>query len=332
MEYAQIKGTDIEVSRIGLGSWSIGGWMWAGNDERESVESVLRALDEGVNLIDTAPIYGFGRAEELVGDAISESHRRHEVVIATKLVLDSNGSKESCAQRIAKELEQSLKRLKTDYVDIYQVHRLDETVLLEDVAEVLERLFVQGKIRAIGVNNFSIHQIERFTKVAPVHTIQAPFNIFEREIEKELLPYCAKNNLNVITYEAICRGLLGGSITKETQFAPGDFRNSDPKFQDHRTKYLSAVHQLDEFAKQEYGKSVLELALRWLLDAPGITSALWGIRKLDQLAPLNRLMGWHLDQAALNKVNEIVSSTIQTEITAPPSQAVTGTTPFSKSS
>src|SRR5438128_1424085 len=270
MEFATIHETSIRISRVGLGTWAIGGWMWGGTDEKESIATIHAAVERGVNLIDTAPAYGFGRAEELVGRAVAEGRLRSRVVIATKAGLgwqDGKGLRNTGRDRIMHEVTQSLRRLRTDYIDIYQVHWPDPLVSIEETAEAMQTLFDRGKIRAIGVSNFSVAQIERFRRVAKLHVVQPPYNLFEREIENELLPYCRKSNLATLTYGALCRGLLSGKLEEDAKFEGDDLRLTDPKFQPPRySQYLAAVRRLDEFARHRYVKRVILLAVRWLLD------------------------------------------------------------------
>src|ERR1700681_3882575 len=177
MELAEIPGTSLKVSRVAIGTWAIGGWMWGGTDEAESVSTIRAALEHGVNIIDTAPVYGFGRSEEIVGKAIAEGRLRSRVLIATKAGLEWEGGKVSrnaSRARILQEIEDSLRRLRTDHIDIYQVHWPDPLVTIEETADAMHTLFNQGKIRAIGVSNFSVLQMERFRRVAPLHVLQPP--------------------------------------------------------------------------------------------------------------------------------------------------------------
>ena len=191
MEFIKIKGTDIETSRIGLGAWAIGGWLWGGSEERESIDTIHEALDSGINLIDTAAIYGFGRSEEIVGKALEEYGGRDKIVIATKCGLDWTSGKvfrNSERDRIRKEVEDSLERLRTDYIDIYQVHWPDYETSFEEPALAMKELFDEGKIRAIGVSNYNIEQLDIFRSISPLHTSQPPYNIFERDIDKDIAP------------------------------------------------------------------------------------------------------------------------------------------------
>ena len=329
MEFSKIGTTDIEVSRIGLGTWAIGGWMWGGTDEKESIRTIRTALERGVNLIDTAPVYGFGRSEEIVGKALAEGGLRTKTVLATKVGLDWRGShplRDASRRRVMKEIEASLKRLRTDVIDIYQVHWPDPATPIEETAAAMGTLYEQGKIRVIGVSNFSREQMSRFSRIAPIHTVQPPYNLFERGIEKDVLPHCWWQGIAVLAYGSICRGLLSGRMNAQTVFGGDDLRRTDPKFQQPRYgKYLEAVEALDRFARENYGKGVIHLALRWVLDKPGITTALWGARRPDQLDPINEVMDWHLGRQEREQINAIVDTVIVDpvgpEFMAPPAAA-----------
>jgi aryl-alcohol dehydrogenase-like predicted oxidoreductase len=328
MDYSTIVGPPLTVSRVAIGTWAIGGWMWGGTDETESISTIRAALDHGINAIDTAPVYGFGRSEEIVGKAIAEGRLRDKVLVATKVGLEwKDGSvfRNASRGRIMHEIEDSLRRLRTDYIDIYQVHWPDPLVAIEETAAAMQTLFRQGKIRAIGVSNFSVEQMQRFRSVAPLHVLQSPYNLFEREIEADLLPYCRKNHIATFGYGALCRGLLSGRMRSDTAFARDDLRRTDPKFQEPRFgQYLAAVQRLDQLAQKRFGKHVIQLAVRWMLDQ-GITTALWGARHPGQLQPVDEVTGWRLDAATRAEVDRILRETITDpvgpEFMAPPARA-----------
>jgi aryl-alcohol dehydrogenase-like predicted oxidoreductase len=325
-ETTQIPGTAIKPSRIALGTWAIGGWMWGGSDDAQSIRTIQSAVDRGITLIDTAPVYGFGHSEEVVGKALAEGGRRAKVTIATKVGLDwkdgkpfRNGSR----ARIMKEIDDSLRRLQTDAIDLYQVHWPDPNVPLEETAATMGDLLKAGKIRAIGVSNFSPAQIDKFRTVAPLHTVQPPYNMFERAVERDVLPYAKRNKIVTLAYGALCRGLLAGHMTAATTFPSDDLRANDPKFQSPRfEQYLQAVKLLNRFAADNYGKRVVHLALRWILDQQGEGFALWGARKPEQLDPIDQVYGWKLDAAALAEIDRILAATIKNpvgpEFMAPP--------------
>jgi aryl-alcohol dehydrogenase-like predicted oxidoreductase len=329
MALTEIPGTSLKVSSVAIGTWAIGGWMWGGTDEAESIATIQAAFAHGINLVDTAPVYGFGRSEEIVGRAIAESGLRSQVLIATKTGLQWEGGKVSrnaSRARIMREVEDSLRRLQTDYIDIYQVHWPDPLVTIEETADAMHMLLAQGKIRAIGVSNFSVGQMERFRHVAPLHALQPPYNLFERGIEADLLPYCRKNNIAMLGYGALCRGLLSGRMQADTVFNGDDLRRTDPKFLQPRfAQYVTAVRKLDRLAYRRFGKRVIHLAVRWMLDQ-GITTALWGARRPDQLQPVDEVAGWSLDSSTKAEIDRILRETISDpvgpEFMAPPSRSV----------
>jgi aryl-alcohol dehydrogenase-like predicted oxidoreductase len=328
MEYSKMNGLNRKVSRIGLGTWAIGGFMWGGTDEQEALETIRTALEHGISLIDTAPVYGLGRAEEIVGRALAKYAKREEVIIATKVGLEWRGNqvfRNATRARLAKEIDDSLRRLQTDYIDIYQVHWPDPLVPIEETAAAMHQLYKQGKIRAIGVSNYSLEQMNVFRHLAPLHTAQ-PYNLFERGVERDVLPYCRTHGVSTLTYGSLCRGLLSGKMKPDTTFSGDDVRKMDPKFQQPRyAQYLKAVERLDRFAQENYGKRVLELAVRWTLDQPFVTVALWGARHPKQLAPIADVGGWKLDLAALKAIDEIVRESVTDpvgpEFMAPPLRA-----------
>jgi aryl-alcohol dehydrogenase-like predicted oxidoreductase len=310
-EYVEIPDTGLKVSRVALGTWAIGGWMWGGADESQSVATIRAALHQGVNLIDTAPAYGFGASEQIIGKALTGV--RASAVIATKVGLEWRDGKvfrNATRARIMAEIHDSLRRLRTDYIDIYQVHWPDPLVPTEETAGAMRDLYQQGKIRAIGVSNFSVAQMRAFRQVAPLHVLQSPYNLFERGIEQEILPYCRETGIATLGYGALCRGLLSGRMKPESLFEGDDLRRVDPKFQPPRfAQYLNAVEQLDQLAQGVYGRRVIQLAVRWMLDQ-GISVALWGGRRPDQLRPALELAGWMVAVGARASIDRILSSTI----------------------
>ena len=310
-ELVQIPKTQLKVSRVALGTWAMGGWMWGGSDQREAIATIHAALNQGINLIDTAPVYGFGASEEIVGAALDGV--RAQTVIATKTGLEWRDGKiyrNATGERILREIDESLRRLRTDYIDIYQVHWPDPLVPVEETAEAMRSLYEQGKIRAIGVSNFSVAQIERFRKVAPLHVLQPPYNLFERGIEAEILPYCQANGIASLGYGALCPGLLSGRMRPDTVFHGDDLRGVDPKFQPPRfAQYLEAVRQLDELAQRRFHRHVIQLAVRWMLDK-GISVALWGGRHPNQLEAALEVAGWSLSAADRVLVERIVNTVI----------------------
>jgi aryl-alcohol dehydrogenase-like predicted oxidoreductase len=328
MDYIDIGDTGVRASRIGLGAWAIGGWMWGGTEEHDAIATIHSALDRGITLVDTAAVYGYGNSEEIVGKALA-GPRRAKAIVATKVTLDwtADGKvfRNGTRARIEKEIEDSLRRLQTDYIDIYQVHWPDPLTPIEETAAAMKALLDAGKIRAIGVSNYSAAQMTTFRSVAPLHTSQPPFNLFERDAEREVLPYCAAHGIVGITYGALSRGLLSGTVTREREFTGDDLRRNDPKFQEPRlSQYLDAVDALDALAREKYGKRVIDLAVRWLLEQPGVGVALWGARKPAQLDDVDGALGFTIDRPTLAEIDGILARTIHDpvgpEFMAPPTR------------
>jgi aryl-alcohol dehydrogenase-like predicted oxidoreductase len=332
MEYVQIEGITQAASRVGLGTWAIGGWMWGGSDEERSIRTICTALERGITLIDTAPAYGQGRSEEIVGKAVQRWGHRDRVVLATKVGLEWGARGEpvrnASPPRIRAELADSLRRLGTDYIDVYQLHWPDPLVPIAETADALYRLYREGRIGAIGVSNHSPEQMEVFRQFAPLHVAQPPYNLFERQAEARVLPYCQRHAIVTLTYGVLCRGLLSGRMRADTVFAGDDLRQTDPKFRAPRyAQYLRAVDALDRFARERYDKDVLSLAVRWVLDQPGVQIALWGARSPEQLDPLDAAMGWSLDEEAMQAIDAIVrkhvTDPVGPEFMAPPARTDT---------
>jgi aryl-alcohol dehydrogenase-like predicted oxidoreductase len=328
MEYTRIPNLNEEISRVALGTWAIGGWMWGGTDEEQSIRTIHAALDKGINIVDTAPVYGFGRSEEIVGKALARDGKRRGVLLATKVALEwdaENNSvwRNSSPQRIQKEVEDSLRRLQTDSIDIYQIHWPDPQVPLAETAGAMQDLRRQGKIRAVGVSNFSPEQMQEFSRECPLNSCQPPYNIFERDIEKDILPYCKEHNIGLLTYGALCRGLLTGKMSPETTFEGDDLRKVDPKFQEPRfSQYLRAVEALQGLARK-FDREVIHLAVRFILDK-GVNIALWGGRRLEQMDALDQVFGWELSGEDMQEIDRIlaeaVTDPVGPEFMAPPSR------------
>jgi aryl-alcohol dehydrogenase-like predicted oxidoreductase len=312
MEKTSIAG--VEVSRVGLGTWAIGGTEWGAVSEDTAITTCLSAIERGINLIDTAPIYGKGRAEEIVCKTMRAYGRRDAFFIATKAGLDWNDRgvfANSTPARLRRELEDSLRRLGTDFIDLYQIHWPDTLIPVAETAALLGQFQREGKVRALGVSNFNFAQMEEFRQVAPVASDQPPYNIFERDIDREVLPWCAANGVGVLTYSSLCRSMLGGRVHRGMTFDPADIRAVDPKFQEPRfSQYITAVERLTLLARERYGKSVAQLAVRWVLDRPGISVALWGAKRPDQLDAVAGVMGWRLDEHAMAEIDRIVSECV----------------------
>lgn len=316
MEYTQIHG--VRVSRIALGTWAIGGDEWGTVDERESIDTCRAIFDHGINCIDTAFIYGQGHAEEIIGRAIAEHGRREDFYIATKgglAMQNANCVTDGRPSEILREVEDSLRRLQVEYIDLYQLHWPDPLIPIAQTANAMREAYESGKIRALGVSNCSPQQMAEFCAVAPLHTSQPPLNIFERGAQESIVPYCRKHDIAVLAWSALCRSLLTGKIHADQTFPAKDIRSQDPKFQPPRlAQYVAAVEALDRYAQEHYDKRVLHLALRWLLDQPGVSVALWGAKRPAQLSSVEEVFGWKLTAGDMQAIDRIVRETVQDPI------------------
>jgi aryl-alcohol dehydrogenase-like predicted oxidoreductase len=299
--------------------------MWGGSNEKESIDTVHAALDAGINLIDTAPVYGFGGSEEIVGKALKSYGSRDKICISTKAGLEwkqGNVFRNSQPARLAFEVEDSLRRLETDYIDIYFVHWPDPRVPFEETARLMQALSDQGKVRAIGVSNYDVEQMEAFRAAAELHLCQPPYSIFERQVEKDIIPYCRSNEIKLMTYGALCRGLLSGKMSSDREFSGDDLRQIDPKFQEPRfSQYLEAASRIEQLARKRCAKDLLPAAVRWILDQ-GVDIAIWGARRPDQLKPVEAVFGWSIDAEFIARVENVIGETISDpvgpEFMAPP--------------
>jgi aryl-alcohol dehydrogenase-like predicted oxidoreductase len=300
MEYRQLGQTDIRVSAITFGAWAIGGWMWGGTERKDAIEAIKASYDHGVTSIDTAPIYGQGLSEELVGEAL-QSIPRDKVQVLTKFGMrwddtkgdhaftsaDNDGNtleiyKYSGRESIIKECEDSLRRLQTDYIDLYQIHWPDITTPIEESMEAVSKLLKAGKIRAAGVSNYNAAQMEQAEKVLPIASNQVPYSMLERSIEKELVPYCIKHKKSIIAYSPLQRGLLTGKIKPGHSFAAGDSREGNRFYTAENIERVNDfINSLQPLADSKKAL-IAQLVLRWTIEQPGITVALAGARNAEQ--------------------------------------------------
>jgi len=291
MQTRKLGWTDLNLSTIGLGTWAIGGggwkFSWGPQDDKESISAIRRALELGINWIDTAAVYGLGHSEEIVGKAIKGL--RDKPIIATKCerVWDRDGNifgrlkKES----IHSEVEASLKRLKIEVIDLYQIHWPEPDEDIEEAWTTLGDLIKKGKIRYAGVSNFNLEQLKRVQPIHPLASLQPPYSMLERGIEKKILEYCSANNIGVIAYSPMQKGLLTGKFTKERahKLPEDDHRRRDPRFQEPElSANLKLVEDLRSISEKN-GKTVAQLAIAWVLRRPEVTSAIVGARRPSQI-------------------------------------------------
>lgn len=312
MEFIKVKNINFPVSKIGLGTWAIGGSLWGGTDEQESIKTILQAFEAGINLVDSAPGYGNGESEKIVGKALKQYKKRDKIAIATKFGLNIEGStvRDLRKESILKEVDASLKRLDVEYIDLYQAHWPDPKVVLDELAEAMNQLLNQGKIRAFGVCNFSNEQMKELQNSVNLDTSQFPYSIYEQE-QKNVLEYCKKNKISSIGYGPLCRGLLSGKMKKDRQFKGDDLRKGmDPKFKEpHFSQYIEANQKLEDWLRTKYKKPLIALAIRWVLDQ-GIDIALWGARKPSQLENIEEIFGWKLNKKDFNDIEALLTATI----------------------
>lgn len=333
MKYLKISDLIPSISNIGLGTFAINGLLWRGTNEKEVTKIILTAFNKGINLIDIAPAYGFGRAEQVVGKSVQEYAERKNVVISTKVgIAWERGlqSRNPTSGQIFKAIDDSLKRLRTDYIDISTIYRPDPKAPIEETASAMKQLYDQGKIRSIGVSNFNTEQMANFQKAAPLHFCQSNYNIFEPDIEKDIIPYCREENITLMAYRPLCRGLLSGSVKSDSKFVDCDLRKFDPKFKEPLfSQYLKAVEKLDEFAQKKYGKRVLHLAMHWVLDQIDSGITVLGARKSKQIEVIDELDGMKISREGFRIIDKIVKETIKdpvgSEFMEPPSNKIINT-------
>lgn len=297
MEKRRLGNTDIEVSTISLGCWPMGGWYWGKADDDESIHTVHKALELGINFFDNAPGYGSGHAEEILGKALKG--RREEAIIGTK------ASAGVSPDKLQPQLEDSLKRLQTDYIDVYYVHWPQRSEPLSRTMELFEGFRREGKIRAIGVSNFTVKMLEMASKYGTVDALQPPYNLIWRFIEEDVLPYCREHNIGIVTYSSLAQGILTGTIRLNTHYAEEDKRPGSILWRpENFGKCLYTAERLRAVAK-ELGVSVAQLALRWLVSQQGVTSTLVGARTISEIVENAGALDFELPKEVLAQVQEI---------------------------
>ncbi len=302
MRMRELGASGIEASAVGFGAWAIGGWMWGGTEERASIDAIHAAVDHGITLIDTAPMYGFGLSENLVGKAVRD--RRDRVVLATKCGLVCNTTRGRFKARtntaapdpnghiavygflspdsIREEVEASLRRLQTDYIDLYQTHWPDNTTPIEDTMATLVDLKAEGKIRAIGASNVTSGEMDRYRKVGQLDADQERYSMLDRDIEDDLLPYCRKHNIAVLAYSPLTQGLLTDKTDPAREFPDWDQRRDDERFSvENRRRVRELLDRIRPVA-QQHEITLAQLAAAWTLHQPGLTHTLCGIRNAEQ--------------------------------------------------
>lgn len=324
METRQLGSSDLKVSAITFGAWAIGGWMWGGQDDADAVAAIRTALDAGVTTIDTAAVYGQGASEELVARAL-EGVPRDSVQILTKYALrwdtdvgshhfdtkDNQGRPITIVHNARKdsvlyECEQSLRRLKTDFIDLYQCHWPDPETPVEETMEAVTRLLEQGKIRAAGVSNFTTEGLEAACAYVPLASNQPPYSMLDRHIEADVLPWCIEHNVGTLAYSPLQRGLLTGKIAPDYQFNEGDHRANNKYFsQENRKRVLAFLDEVRPIA-DAHGATLAQVAIAWTIARPGITAALVGARNEKQARENAAAADVKLAETETARINELL--------------------------
>lgn len=312
MQKRKISNLDLEVSVISLGTWAFGSDKWWGKqNDTDSQEVLETAIAKGITTIDAAPVYGRGHSEKVIGRFLKRKKLRESIILATKVGLSWHGAKISHdlkPKRMMEEIDESRKRLETDYIDIYQVHWPDPDTPIPETAQVMQKLYQKGIIRAVGVSNYSVEQMEEFKKYCPLHSLQPQYSMFERTIEDSTVPFCIKNNIAILSYAPLYAGILTGKFFFDNVAVPDDI-NRKMKKEDLKEPRLSinkeTLERLRDIASS-YGKNLTQLAINWNLNQEGITSTLVGTRNAHQLEDNLGGAGWKISDADMEKIKLIL--------------------------
>jgi aryl-alcohol dehydrogenase-like predicted oxidoreductase len=323
METRTLGTTDLQITRIGFGAWAIGGggWKfgWGSQEDRDSIAAIHRALDLGVNWIDTAPIYGVGTSEELVGQAIKGRGDRPYVFTKCGLIGDKSGETVTNTLQpdsIRREVDDSLRRLGIDVIDLYQIHWPDPDPEIEEAWTTLVELKQAGKVREIGVSNFTVEQLERIAPIHPVASLQPQYSLVVRDVERDLLAYCAQHEIGVLAYSPMMSGLLTGAMTPErvAQMPEDDWRTGHPEFQEPRlSRNLELVEILRGIGEQ-HGASPGAVAIAWVLRREEVTGAIVGSRRPDQFEGIAAAADLRLDEHELARIDGHLAEQAPSEV------------------
>jgi aryl-alcohol dehydrogenase-like predicted oxidoreductase len=312
MRHTILGKSGLHVSRIAFGTWQLGG-DWGPTDAVAARAAIRRAADKGITLFDTAQGYGFGQSEQLLASALS-GLPREELVIATKGGLRSQGDgivRDASASWIREGVEASLRALGTEYIDLYQVHWPDPATPFEETAGELGKLVADGKVLHVGVSNFEVGQMEEFSSTLPVETLQPPYHLFRREIEADVLPYTAANDIGVLVYGPLAHGLLSGHLTPDTLFDAHDWRSKSPVFSgDSFARNVRVVDHLRHLANQELGVTLAQLAVAWTLHNPAVHVAIVGTRNPAHVDEALAAADLDLDNEVMLRIDRIMSDAV----------------------
>jgi len=315
----QLGYTDLELTTVGLGTWAIGGsgwqYAWGPQNDEEAIAAILAALDKGVNWIDTAAVYGLGHSEELVGKALKQTARKPFIATKCGLLWDSQGQIINCLEgkSIRQECDASLKRLGIDVIDLYQIHWPRPDKDIERAWQEMANLAEKGKIRYLGASNFDVGQIKRVQKIHPVASLQPPYSMLHREVENELLGYCAENNIGVVAYSPMQEGLLTGKFSTQrlASLAPDDHRRKSPEFNEPQfSATLELVENLRPIAERN-GRTLAQLAISWVLRRDEVTAAIVGARRPNQIAETAPASDWILAAEDIEEIEQLLAKRLE---------------------
>ncbi len=316
MEKRRLGNSDLMITPIGFGAWALGGggweYAWGPQDDAESVKTIHRALDLGINWIDTAAVYGLGHSEEVVARAVKGLAEKPYIFTKCELLWDDKGMVHGSLKResILREIEDSLRRLQVEVIDLYQIHWPDPDEDIEEGWSTLVDIQKAGKVRYIGVSNFDVPQLKRAQAIAPVTSLQPPYSLIKRQVEDEILPYCLEQNIGVIVYSPMQSGLLTGKMSRErvAAFPADDWRRGDEEFQEPRlSRNLRLADLLGEIAAAQ-GRTAAEAAVAWTLHNPAVTGAIVGARRPDQVDGFIGAADFRLTEADLARINAFLQA------------------------
>jgi aryl-alcohol dehydrogenase-like predicted oxidoreductase len=334
MELRRLGKSDVKVTPMAFGAWAVGGWMWGGAEENASVRAIRRAYDSGITTIDTAPVYGFGKSEELIGKAMA-GVPRDSYQILTKFGMnwtsedgeyffdttDDEGNlikmhKWSSRKRIMQECEDSLRRLKTDYIDLYQIHWPDATTPISETFEAVERLIEQGKVRAAGVCNYNVEQVNEALKTIPLASNQVPYSMVNRGIEKQLVPQALEKGLGIIPYSPLQRGLLTGKIKPGHQFDEGDTREGNRFYTDENIRRTNAMLEEIRNIAETHNATLAQIVINWTMHRPGVACVLVGARDDNQVEANAKALQLNLTTDELSSITQAADRFVLSEDSA----------------
>jgi aryl-alcohol dehydrogenase-like predicted oxidoreductase len=330
MELRQLGNTDVKVTPLAFGAWAIGGWLWGGAEEKDALRAIRASYDVGITSIDTAPVYGFGKSEELVGRAM-EGVPRDRYQILTKYgmnwqthqgeyffdTFDSNDKpvkmhKHASKEKVKQECEESLRRLKTDYIDLYQIHWPDATTPIAETMEAVAGLIKEGKVRAAGVCNYSAALVEEALKTLNIVSNQVPYSMVRREIEKEEMPQAQKKGLGILPYSPLQRGILTGKLKPDHQFNHGDTRSTSNYYQPENIRRINAMLDKIKPIADSHGASLSQLVINWTAHRPAIACVLVGARDEQQVKDNAKALSFKLTADEMMKITRAVDELVLT--------------------